>query len=294
MAGVGSVLSRTMRSARRDHVGGTAAELAFFLLLSIPPAILILAGLAGYVGDLLGANVQRSMKDAIIEGLGRFLQPATMNDFVVPAVKDLFARGRADILSVGAVLAVWSVSRVTNIFMRASDLAFGRTDDLAPWRRRLAALGITFGGLVVAAFALPIIVAGPRFGEAIANHTPLPPGFEGVWRVLYWPVAGLLGVALLAWLFHVASGRGSRWRSHLPGAGLAAGVWIVAAGGLRIYADAALGKGSAFGPLGAPIISLLWLYLSAVALLIGVHLNAQISHEEMPVQLGSDPAAGER
>jgi membrane protein len=294
LAGPGSLLSRTVRSARRDRVSGTSAELAFFLLLSIPPAILILAGLAGYVGDLLGANVQRSMQSAIIEGLGRFLQPDTMNDFVVPAVSDLFARGRADILSVGAVLAVWSVSRVTAIFMQASDVAFGRTDVRARWRHRLAALGITFGGLVVAAFALPIIVAGPRLGRAIAEHTPLPSGFEDVWRVVYWPFAAVTGVALLAWMFHVASGRGSRWRSHLPGAALAAGVWIVAAGGLRIYADAALGKGSAFGPLGAPIILLLWLYLSAVALLIGVELNAELSRGENHSERGSDPVTGER
>ena len=293
MAGPGAVLTRTIRSARNDRVGGTAAELAFFLLLSIPPAILILAGLAGYVGKLLGANVQRSMSVAIIDGLGRFLQPDTMTDFVRPAVNDLFGRGRADILSLGAVLAVWSVSRVTNVFMRASDVAFARVQPGPRWRRRLSYVTITFGGFVIAAFALPIIVAGPSFGEAIADHTPLPQEFESLWRVLYWPAGALLGIALLASIFHVASGRDSLWRSHVPGAALAAGVWIAAAVGLRIYADVALGKGSAFGPLGAPIILLLWLYVSAIALLIGVELNAELSRGERTHEDDSEPANGE-
>lgn len=294
MAGPGALLLRTIRSARRDRVGGTAAELAFFLLLSIPPAILILAGLAGYVGKLLGSDVQRSMSVAIIDGLGRFLQPDTMSDFVRPAVNDLFARGRADILSLGAVLAVWSVSRVTNVFMRASDIAFERVQPGPRWRRRLSAVAITFGGLVVAAFALPLIVAGPSFGEAIADHTLLPAGFSGVWRVLYWPAGALLGIALLASIFQVASGRGSRWRSHVVGAALAAGVWIAAAVGLRIYADVAFGKGSAFGPLGAPIILLLWLYVSAIALLIGLELNAELARSEPTREEDSEPDIGER
>ena len=94
---------RIFRSAGKDRVGGVAAELAFFLLLSIPPAILILAGFAGYVGKLFGPDAQATLQRGIVNGLGTFLAPDTMRDFVRPAVDDLFARGRADILSVGAV-----------------------------------------------------------------------------------------------------------------------------------------------------------------------------------------------
>jgi membrane protein len=292
MAADRSLLSRTIASARRDRVGGTAAELAFFLILSIPPSILILAGLAGYIGHLFGSDVQRSMQDAIVRGLGTFLQPDTMRDFVVPAVGDLFGKGRADILSLGAILAAWSASRVTNVFMRATNVAYG-APELPGWRRRLASLAITVGGLVVLAFALPVIVAGPRIGKTLAEHTALPPVFGDAWRVLYWPVAIVLGVAVLASIYHLASGRRRRWVAHVPGALLAAGVWVAAAFGLRVYAGAAFGKGSAFGPLGAPIILLLWLYVSAIALLIGVELNAELYRSHVPEVEGSDPEPGE-
>jgi membrane protein len=288
MAADRSLLSRTIASARRDRVGGTAAELAFFLILSIPPSVLILAGLAGYMGRLFGSDVQRSMQDAIVRGLGTFLQPDTMRDFVVPAVGDLFGKGRADILSLGAILAAWSASRVTNVFMRATSVAYS-APALPGWRRRLASLAITVGGLVVLAFALPLIVAGPRIGDALAEHTALPPVFGETWRVLYWPVAIVLGVAILASIYHFASGRRRRWVAHVPGALLAAGVWVAAAFGLRVYAGAAFGKGSAFGPLGAPIILLLWLYVSAIALLIGVELNAELYRSHVPEVEGSDP-----
>ena len=268
---------RAIRSAGRHRLIGVAAEFAFFLLLSIPPAILIFAGLAGYSGDLFGTGAQASLRRSIVNGLGTFLAPETMRDFVRPAVNDLFARGRADILSVGALLALWSASRATNVFMYAMDLTHGSPDARVGWRRRLAALGVTLVGLGILAVVLPFILAGPRLGHAIADHTALPDGFATAWQVLYWPVAGLAGVAMLATVYRFAVRRRTRWRRHLPGAILAAALWIAAAFGLRAYAGAAFGKGSAFGPLGAPIILLLWLYLSALAVLLGAELNAEIA-----------------
>ena len=266
---------RTLRSAGRHRLIGVSAEFAFFLLLSIPPAILIFAGLAGYIGDLFGTGAQASMRRSIVNGLGTFLAPDTMRDFVRPAVNDLFARGRADILSVGALLALWSASRATNVFMYAMDLTYGSPDERIGWRRRVAALGVTLVGLAILAVVLPFILAGPRLGHAIADNTALPEGFATAWQILYWPVAGLAGVAMLASVYRFAVTSRTPWREHLPGAILAAGLWIAAAFGLRVYAGGAFGKGSAFGPLGAPIILLLWLYVSALAVLIGAELNAE-------------------
>ena len=268
---------RTIRSAGRHRLIGVAAEFAFFLLLSIPPAILIFAGLAGYIGDLFGTSAQASLQRSIVNGLGTFLAPETMRDFVRPAVNDLFARGRADILSVGALLALWSASRATNVFMYAMDVTHGSPDARMGWRRRLTALGVTLVGLTILAVVLPFILAGPRLGHVIADHTALPDAFATTWQVLYWPVAGLAGVAMLATVYRFAVRRRTPWRGHLPGAILAAALWIAAAFGLRAYAGVALGKGSAFGPLGAPIILLLWLYVSALAVLLGAELNAQIA-----------------
>lgn len=263
--------------------------------MSIPPAILILAGLAGYVGDLFGSETERSLRKAIVEGLGSFLDPSTMRDFVRPAVDDLFARGRADILSIGAVLALWSASRVTRVFMETLNHAFGLPKWRTGWRRRLAALALTFLGLVVLAVALPFIVAGPRLGKAIADNSALPSQFGTVWAILYWPVAVAVGVALLVTVYHAAPNKRTRWRDHVPGALVAAATWIAAAFGLRLYVSVAFDRGSAFGPLGAPIILLLWLYVSAFAVLVGAELNATLERDRALVKENEDsddPAAG--
>jgi membrane protein len=272
----GGVLVRTVRNARRDRIGGAAAEIAFFLLLAIPPALLILAGTAGYVDDLFGSGARESLKSGIVDGLGNFLQPETMSTFVRPAVDELFARGRADVLSLGAVLALWSASRVTRVTISAMNVAYGVPERRSAWRRRAVALGVTFVGLVTLAVALPFIVAGPRLGEAIANGAGLPHGFAVAWKVLYWPVAAVLGISLLATVYNAAPSTKTSWRHELPGAVLAAGTWVAAALGLRAYAAVAFGRGEAYGPLTAPIILLLWFWLSAIAVLLGAELNAEL------------------
>jgi membrane protein len=293
MSRLGSLALRTARSARRDRIGGVAAELAFFLLLSIPPAILIVAGLAGYAGDLFGSDFAQTLRNQIVKALGTFLQPDTMRDFVRPAVDDLFARGRADILSVGALLAVWSSSRATNVFMHVMNVAYRVDRPRIGWSKRLAAVVLTLAGLLALAVILPFILAGPGLGEAIADHTVAPDWFGALWRVSYWPVAVMAGVALLASIYEFASRARAKWRAHVPGALLAAAAWLAAAIGLRAYADVALGKGSAFGPLAAPIILLLWLYVSALAVLIGAELNAELIRGEPSNEMLSGTVIGE-
>jgi membrane protein len=293
MGRLGSLAVRTGRSARRDRIGGVAAELASFLLLSIPPAILIVAGLAGYAGDLFGSDFADTLRRQIVKALGTFLQPDTMRDFVRPAVDDLFARGRADILSVGALLAVWSSSRAANVFMHAMNIAYHVDRPRIGWSKRLAAVVLTLAGLLALAVILPFILAGPGLGEVIADHTVAPDWFGALWRVSYWPVAVLAGVALLASIYEFASRARAKWRSHLAGALVAAATWLVAAIGLRAYANVSLGKGSAFGPLAAPIILLLWLYISAIAVLVGAELNAELIRGELPTAMYSEPPTGE-
>lgn len=269
------LLWRTFRDAREDRISGLAAEIAFFLLLGIPPALLIVAGGAGYIGDLLGPDVRESLRSGLVDGLGTFLSPETMREFVRPAVDDIFAQGRAGVLSVGVLIALWSASRIARVSIEAVNIAYDIEEWRPAWRRRLLAVGLTLGGLTTVSIALPFIVAGPRLGDVIADRTPLPAAFGFAWQVLYWPVAVALGIALLVTFYHLAPNWHTSWRRDVPGAVVAAALWIAAAFGLRVYVDLALTERTV-GPLAAPIIIVLWLYVSALAVLFGAELNAEI------------------
>jgi membrane protein len=95
------------------------------------------------------------------------------------------------------------------------------------------------------------------------------------WRFVYWPIVGLVGVGMLASFFHWAAPWRTPWRRDLPGALLAAVSWLALGAGMRVYTSRFI-EGGVFGPLAAPIAFLLWLYVTALAVLIGAELNAEI------------------
>lgn len=95
------------------------------------------------------------------------------------------------------------------------------------------------------------------------------------WRFVYWPIVGLVGVGMLASFFHWAAPWRTPWRRDLPGALLAAVSWLALGAGMRVYTSRFI-EGGVFGLLAAPIAFLLWLYVTALAVLIGAELNAEI------------------
>lgn len=282
----GTLAARTLRDSRDDRILGVAAEVAFFALLAIPPTLLILAGSAGYVGDLLGPGVSDGLRDWVIRSLGGFLAPETMEEFVEPTVERVFARGQGAILSIGVVLAVWSASRLVKALVEAMNIAYDVEEWRPGWKRRLLAVSMTFGGLLALSVFLPLVVAGPQLGQAIEGQFELGGAVGVVWRAVYWPATVALGISILTTLYHVAPNWQTPWRRDVPGAVLAAVTWIAAAFALRSYVGFAVSE-SALGTLAAPIALLLWLYASSLVVLVGAELNAEV--EKMWPTAGAGP-----
>jgi membrane protein len=92
--------------------------------------------------------------------------------------------------------------------------------------------------------------------------------------IAYWPLVLVLTIAALTTIYHVATPRRAPWWRNIPGAVLAFAIWVVASVVVRTSLEASLGGPSIYGPLSTPIVLLIWLYVLAIAILIGAGLNA--------------------
>ena len=286
---------RTAVDALDDRVPGLAAEMAFFIVLSLPPLLLAVLGSVGFVvGDLPDADLVR-LEDQILGFLSTFLSESTVNEVLATPVEQLLRDGRSDILSIGIVLTLWSASRATNVLLRTLGTAYDLEDRRAGWKRRLLALVMTITGIVVAVVVLPLLVVGPRILASALEAAGLGTGLVRFWSYVYWGGVIILAVVTLTWLYHVAPGWYTPWRRDLPGALLALVVWLLASWALRVYTAELAGftADEAFRGLAAPLVLLLWVYVSAIAVLLGAELNAELERI-WPTEEGPYDAPQER
>ena len=178
---------------------------------------------------------------------------------------------------VGLVLAVWATTGAMTTYMTAINVAYERKDKRSFVRKRLVAIELVavigFAFLLVAA----LLIFGPSLEQLVAAHSGAAAGAVGwIWWIAEWPI--LLGGLLAAFATLLYLGPDvahPRWRFITPGSVLATFIWLAASGGFAFYTSRFGSYNKTWGSLAAVIIMLTWLWLAALALLLGAEVNAE-------------------
>ena len=172
-------------------------------------------------------------------------------------------------VSVGFVLALWSGSRALNVFVDTITIMHGLGGHRGIVKTRALSFALYILAMLTGMITLPLVVAGPSL-----IRDWLPQRFEFVMS-FYWPIVIVLCICFLATLYHVSVPVRTSWAFNLPGATFSLIAWIAGSFVLRwVLTVTAAESRSIYGPLAAPIAVLLWLYLLAIAVLIGAAVNA--------------------
>ncbi|MFJ2554298.1 MULTISPECIES: YihY/virulence factor BrkB family protein [unclassified Streptomyces] len=282
------LLKDTVNSCIEYRILGLAAEAAFFTLLSLPPLLLGLIGLLGYVDDWTNSTTVASMERNILSASGTVLSARGVDEIAKPLLADLTRGGRPDVISLGFAIALWSGSRAVNVFVDTITVMYGLDGRRGIVATRLLAFLLYVVAIVIGAVVLPLAVVGP---DRVVEFIPW--GTEVV-SVLYWPVVIVLSIAFLTTLYHVSVPVRSRWIEDMPGALVALGMWVLGSFLLRIYLTNAVEGPTIYGSLAAPIAVLLWIGVSAFAVLVGAAVNAAIDRVWPSVSTAAARAANER
>jgi membrane protein len=261
------LLSSVVGACFRYRVTGLAAEAAFFAILSLPPLIFGLAGSITYIVKRVDPSQIKSFNTEVIGLASKVLTPESVNNIVETTLATVINQGsRFDVISIGFVLSLWSGSRALNVFVDTITIMYGLAGRRGIVRTRLLSFSLYVVGLVVGVIVLPLILAGPRL---VARFLPARLDFL---NQLYWPTVVVLSIAFLTTLYHLSVPVRSSWRYDIPGATLAFTLWVLGSYLLRLVLVNA--TTSIYGPLAAPIAVLIWLFLTALAVLVGAAVNA--------------------
>jgi membrane protein len=268
-------LIRTAKEFKEDKLQHWAAALTYYAILSLFPALLVMVSLVGLFAD--PATVTRFLTDVI----GALGPESAVNTFKGPIESVTANRGAAGILAiVGVASALWSASGYVGAFTEASNTIYEVDEGRPFWKLKPLQLLVTFVCIsLVAVTALALIVSGP-LATAVGGAIGLGDAAVAAWQFGKWPIMLLLVLAILHVLYFVSPNARVRKKWVSPGALLTLIVWIAASVGFAFYVANFGSYNKTYGTMGGVIVFLLWLWLTNIAVLLGVEFNAEIERTQ--------------
>jgi membrane protein len=280
--GVVTTLRRAVEGAREDRITTTAQALAYSLFLAIPATFLLLLGvfsLTAAPGDVAGLveRLEAVMPAEAAQLLGDSLERSADS-----------APSGITMTVVGLALALWTTTSAAGGLMDGIATAFDVRDERSFLARRVVALAIVVSLVAAAMLVLGLLVLGPHLERWIGEATGATTLTAWLWWTAQWPL--LIGFLLLAFslVLHLAAHvEEQRWRIVSPGAVVALVVWLAASAALAVYSSRFGSYEKTWGTLSAVVVTMLWLWLGAVAILFGAELDAAS-------RASREPGAGDR
>ena len=267
-----SIAAAAWRRFQRDNVSLVAAGVAFYVLLAIFPALAAFVSIYGLFAD--ANTIQEHVQAAMA------VMPAQGAELLGDSLHSLVSQQRTSInlaLITGSALALWSARAGASALMTGLNIAYEEEEKRSFLVQQAIALALTLGGLIFSAIAIGAVALIP----AILNVLPLEPLMRSALAIGRWPLIAVLMTLALAVIYQVAPCRGHRrWRWITWGAGIATILWIAGSALFSIYVAHFGSYNATYGSLAAVVILLLWFWLSALLVLLGAEIDAEIDSDE--------------
>jgi membrane protein len=277
------LLRRALVKGWHDRVLGLSAEAAFWQLLSLPSLFLALLATLGYVSRWFGGSTVDRTQQKLEDGLSKAFSQEVVIKVIRPILDEVLRDGRADIISIGFVLALWAGSSATATFVNTITIAYDMRDLRGPVRSRLLALWLFLGTIALGVMLLPMLVLGPDLLRRLFPER-VRPTVSDLIAAFYYPVLVVLLLIGLTTFYKLAPPRRLPWHRGVPGAVLAILIFLAGSVGMRTYLAFVLDKNHAYAKLAAPIAALLFFFVLALGVLLGAEFNAAMQ-EQTPAKV---------
>jgi membrane protein len=282
------LLKKTWSEIGDDNIGGLAAEAAYNFFFSIFPILLVLIPMLGLVGD----------KETTFQQIMSFLSGAVPPDayrLLYNIAHDVvFAENAPGLVSIGAVLALWSGSNVFSTLMGALNRAYDVKDARPWWKQKLIAITAVFvlGGAML--LNTIILVAGEQITTWLAGIFGLSAATQQMIVVLQTTLALVLlvGIACLSY-FYLPNVR-QHWAHVLAAAIVTTFLWIVATFALKFYVGHFANYNKTYGTIGGVMLLLTWMYYSMFAFLAGGEIASELQRGTGAVSIRRGVLYGDR
>jgi membrane protein len=252
-------------------VFGTAKAAAYSAILCLFPTLLVITtGLAftpesdTLRGELRAAFTEVLPADPMTLLHSYFTNQKTRSEQVI---------GTAIVVSLAAAMGM--MLSFMEGFRRAYELP---RHEWNFWVERLVALTLVPLCLAPMALATIVVAFGHQIEEWVVGNSDHVIGLYVlvVWRVVRWSIGLFTTIVMLAMIYQFGTPRRREWKYVLPGASGASIIWFLITLAFGFYLTRFADYSVLYGPLGAVVATMVWLYITTVSVLIGAEFNAHI------------------
>lgn len=281
------VLWRAWKQASQDNIGILAGGVTYGVLVALFPALAALVAIFGLVADPNVIEQQVNSLNGVLPGEAQKLIGSQLHTLTSHS---------HSALSIGAavafLVALWSASRGMSGLATALNISYGEKETRGFFRFNLLVLALTIGAIIGGLIGIGLIAGVPAFvGMMHLGQTT-----RWLALILEWPLLIVLMMLALAVLYRLAPNRDApQWRWISPGALIATLLWLIASVAFTVYVSHFGSYDATYGSLGAIIVLLTWLYLSAYVVLLGAEINAEAERQtRKDTTVGAPQPMGER
>ena len=277
---------RSATEVMADNCLGLAAQLAYYFFLALFPALLFFVAVLSFmpVSGLL---------DAVTAMLAR-IAPGEVLKIVQEQLEKIANDKATGLLTLGMLGTIWSTSSGMTAIIDTLNQAYDIQESRPWWKVRLTAIGLTIALAVFIVFSLALVLVGPTVAEKVAVWAHMGPVFTWTWKVLQWPLVFALVTLGIAMIYYFAPDAEQDWVYITPGSILATLLWLLISLIFKFYVANFTSYTATYGIIGGAIVLMLWFYVSALAVLVGAEMNAEIEHASPYGKEPGEKVAGEK
>jgi len=247
-----------------DDILGNAAQVAFYFSFALFPLLLFLMSLLGII-----LSDKEQLQTELFTILSQVM-PQSAFDLVRETLDEVTEKSSGTKLTLGILVTLWSASAGVDNMRGTLNEVYNLKETRSFVKAKLTSLALTLalGALILAALGA-IVYGSQLLGQILPIDSPY------VLEILEWLAIIALLLTAFAVLYNFAPNHSAfQWKWLSPGAIAGVVLWLILTGGFRLYLRYFDSYAATYGSLGAMIILLLWLHLTALVILIGGAINA--------------------
>lgn len=265
----GSFFSKLYSKSFEDHIFDSAAQVGFYFSFALFPLLLFLVSVAGMV---LGKTSDYQLE---LYFYLRQIMPISAYLLVHDTIEEVTRNSSGGKITAGILIALWSASAGIDSLRIALNRVYAFEERRSWFLTKTISIALTFLLTLLISLALLGVFQGWQFVSYLFTMFGIVQPDPFLLVGLQWLATLVILLVIFEVLYNILPDRRPfRWKWITPGATVGIILWLALSLGWKTYLQFFNNYDKIYGSIGAGIVLMLWLYLTALAILIGGMINA--------------------